>query len=172
MRRAIDPDRRFTCEELKQKVGEELGVSAWFTVTQELITRFGESTCDLDWVHLDPERAARNTPFGGTIAFGFWTLAMLTYFSHEIGMWPRDVDYALNYGLEGVRWVSPVPVGARIRNRCRLLDFEERGENRYLIRTSNTLELEGSERPALVAEWLGLFLAQGEVAQARPEPRG
>ncbi len=83
---------------------------------------------------------------------------MLTHFSHQIGMWPSDVEYALNYGLERVRWVAPVPIGSRIRNRCRLVSFEEREASKFMIRTSNTIELEGSERPALVAEWLGLFL--------------
>jgi acyl dehydratase len=150
--------REFTCEEMKVRVGQELGVSDWLLVTQKMIDQFSESTRDPDWIHVNPERAARETPFGGTIAFGFWTLSMLTHFSHQIGMWPKDVEYALNYGLESVRWVAPVPVGARIRNRCVLKSFEERDAGRFMIRTANTVELEHSERPALVAEWLGLFL--------------
>jgi acyl dehydratase len=153
--------RQFTCAEMKEQVGEELGVSDWLLVTQDLIDKFSESTRDPDWIHVDPERAARETPFGGTIAFGFWTLSMLTHFSHQIGMWPKEVEYALNYGLDRVRWVAPVPVGALIRNRCRLISFEERDPGRFMIRTANTLELEGSERPALVAEWIGLFLTEG-----------
>jgi acyl dehydratase len=154
-------ERKFTCEQMKQQVGRELGVSSWLEVSQDMITKFGESTLDLDWIHLDPERAARHTPFGGTIAFGFWTLSMLTHFSHEIGMWPIDADYALNYGLERVRWIAPVPMGSRIRNRCHLLSFEPRREEQFMVRTSNTIEVEGSERPALVAEWLGMFVKSG-----------
>jgi len=151
-------DHKLSCAQMAAKIGEELGVSDWLLVTQQLIDRFSDSTLDPDWIHIDPQRAARDTPFGGTIAFGFWTLSMLTHFSHQIGMWPNDVEYALNYGLERVRWVAPVPIGSRIRNRCRLVGFEEREAGKFMIRTSNTIELEGSERPALVAEWLGLFL--------------
>ncbi len=138
--------------------GVELGVTAWFTVEQELMNGFSAATKDDDWIHLDPKRADAEAGLGGTIAFGFWTLSMLTYFSHEIGMWPSDIGYGLNYGLDKVRWINPVPVGSRIRNRCLLLDFEERGDGKFLIRTSNTMEIEGHERAALVAEWLGLFI--------------
>jgi acyl dehydratase len=148
----------YTCEEMRLRIGEELGVSDWLTVSQPMIDQFSESTLDPDWIHVDPGRAARETPFGGAIAFGFWTLSMLTHFSHEIGMWPKDVEYALNYGLDRVRWLNPVPVGARIRNRCVLLALEDRGDDRVLIRTSNSIEIEGQERPALVADWLGLFV--------------
>jgi acyl dehydratase len=162
--------RRFTCAELGTMVGEELGVTPWVTITQEMITKFGESTNDLDWIHLDPERAARETPYGGSIAFGFWTLSMLTYFSHQIGMWPTDIDYALNYGLDKVRWVAPAPVGARIRNRCKLLSFKTRAADQFMIRTLNEVELEGSERPAVVAEWLGVFVRKAaEAGEAERE---
>lgn len=151
-------ERKYTCSDLIKMKGLELGVSQWLTVTQELMRGFGESTKDDDWLHLDPVRAASETSFGGTIAFGFWTLSMLTHFSHEIGMWPSDIGYGLNYGLDRVRWISPVPVGSRIRNRCVLIRFDERDEGQFLIRTSNTIEIEGKERPALLAEWLGLFV--------------
>lgn len=163
-------DRKLSCAQMAAKIGEELGVSDWLLVTQQLIDRFSDSTLDPDWIHIDPQRAARDTPFGGTIAFGFWTLSMLTHFSHQIGMWPSDVEYALNYGLERVRWVTPVPIGSRIRNRCRLVSFEGRGASKFMIRTSNTIELEGSERPALVAEWLGLFLTV--AGDSPPTPTG
>jgi acyl dehydratase len=163
-------DTKLTCAEMKRKVGETLGVTSWVEVTQELITKFGESTRDLDWIHLDPERAAKETPYGGTIAFGFWTLSMLTYFSHDVGMWPSDIDYGLNYGLERVRWMSPVRVGSRIRNRCELLAFEERGDDQVQIRTLNTIEIEGADKPALVAEWLGLFLRTPAALAAGGEP--
>ena len=155
-------ERRYTCDDLMRMKGSELGISQWLTVKQDLIDGFGKSTQDNDWLHLDPERAGKETPYGGTIAFGFWTLAMLTHFSHEIGMWPSDITYGLNYGLDRVRWISPVPVGSRIRNRCVLTGFDARGEGRYLIRTANTIEIEGKDRPALLAEWLGLFVRSTE----------
>lgn len=151
-------ERKYTCRDLMGMQGSELGVSDWLTVDQERINGFGASTLDDDWLHLDPARARAEAGFDGTIAFGFWTLSMLTYFSHQLGMWPSDIGYGLNYGLEKVRWINPVPVGSRIRNRCVLLDFAEREKNRFLIRTSNTVEIEGQDRPALVAEWLGLFI--------------
>lgn len=158
---------RYTVEEMLQRVGAELGVSDWLVVEQAMIDGFGRSTKDMEWLHVDPERAAREGPYGGAIAFGFWTLSMLTYFSHEIGMWPDDVAYGLNYGLDRVRWLNPVPVGSRIRMRCTLADFEDRGDNRYLIRTSNVVEMEDL-RPVLIAEWLGLFVQNG--ADLEPQP--
>jgi acyl dehydratase len=147
-----------TFEEMLTRIGSELGVSSWLQVDQPLIDGFGRATKDMDWLHVDPKRARAEGPYGGTIAFGFWTLSMLTHFSHEIGMWPSDVAYGLNYGLERVRWLHPVKVGSRIRMRCTLLDLKDRGNDRFLIRTSNQLEIEGVSRPALVAEWLGMFV--------------
>jgi acyl dehydratase len=151
-------ERNHTCKDLMNMRGAELGVSQWIVADQQLMNGFGASTKDDDWLHLDPRRAAQETEFGGTIAFGFWTLSMLTHFSHDVGMWPSDIGYGLNYGLDRVRWINPVPVGSRIRNRCMLLSFDERSEGKFLIRTSNTVEIEGQERPALSAEWLGLFI--------------
>lgn len=158
-----------TIEDLHRRIGFEIGTSNWMEVDQELIDSFAHSTKDMDWMHIDPDRAARDGPYGGTIAFGFWTLSMLTHFSHEIGMWPADVAYGLNYGIERVRWITPVRVGARIRMQCKLLDIEDRGDERFLIRTDNTLEIEGEERPALVAEWLGMFVrGAGETSSLTP----
>lgn len=147
-----------TFDELLASIGAELGVSNWLRVDQSLIDGFGHATKDMDWLHVDPVRAKAEGPYDGTIAFGFWTLSMLTHFSHEIGMWPKDVAYGLNYGLERVRWLHPVKVGSRIRMRCTLLDLKDRGNDRFVIRTRNQLEIEGVSRPALVAEWLGMFV--------------
>lgn len=148
--------RRYLMSDMPGLIGQELGVSDWLEVTQDLVSGFGASTLDLDWMHIDPERAARESPFGGTIAFGFWTLSMLTHFSHNLGMWPQDTAFGLNYGLDRVRWINPVKIGARIRMRCTLHGFEPRDDGGYLIRTNNVVELE-DERPALVADWLGVF---------------
>lgn len=158
---------RYTVDEMLGRVGAELGVSDWLTVDQGLIDGFGRSTLDMEWLHVDPERATQEGPYGGPIAFGFWTLSMLTHFSHEIGMWPTDVAYGLNYGLDRVRWLNPVPVGARIRMRCTLSDFEARGDGRFLIRTTNVVEM-ADLRPALIAEWLGLFVQAGLDLEPQP----
>lgn len=167
---------RYTLEDMRGRVGTELGVSDWLDVEQPMIDEFARSTKDLDRLHVNPTWAARETPYGGTIAFGFWTLSMLTHFSHEVGMWPIDVAYALNYGLDRVRWIHPVRVGARIRMRCTLAELSSRDDNRLLIRTSNLVEIEGETRPALTAEWLGLFVPHepqpggGESQGSHPAP--
>jgi acyl dehydratase len=151
----------YTVREMRTRLGSELGVSDWMLVEQPMIDEFAHSTKDLDQLHVNPAWAARETPYGGTIAFGFWTLSMLTHFSHEVGMWPVDVAYALNYGLDRVRWIHPVKVGSRIRMRCTLAELAERDDGRLLIRTNNLIEIEGESRPALTAEWLGLFILEG-----------
>jgi len=149
---------RHTLQDLRDLVGAELGVSGWLRVEQSVIDEFARSTKDLDDLHVNPDWAARETPYGGTIAFGFWTLSMLTHFSHEVGMWPTDVAYALNYGLDRVRWIHPVKVGGRIRMRCSVAELTQRGDGRVLIRTHILIEIEGESRPALTADWLGLFV--------------
>lgn len=159
---------RYTLQEMRALVGSEIGVSGWLKVEQPMIDEFARSTKDLDWLHVNPAWAARETPYGGTIAFGFWTLSMLTHFSHEVGMWPTDVAYGLNYGLDRVRWVHPVKVGSRIRMRCTLTELSERGDGRLLIRTSNLVEIESETRPALTAEWIGLFIPEGMAPDAAP----
>lgn len=156
----------YTVEDMRSRVGSELGVSDWLKVEQPMIDEFARSTKDPDQLHINPAWAARETPYGGTIAFGFWTLSMLTYFSHEVGMWPTDVAYALNYGLERVRWIQPVKVGARIRMRCTLAELAERGKGRMLIRTDNIIEIEDEARPALSAVWLGLFIPETASSEA------
>jgi acyl dehydratase len=168
----------YTVQDMRARVGSVLGVSAWLQVEQPMIDEFAQSTKDLDRLHVNPAWAARETPYGGTIAFGFWTLSMLTHFSHEVGMWPVDVAYALNYGLDRVRWIHPVKVGARIRMHCTLAELADRDDGRLLIRTNNFIEIEGESRPALTAEWLGLFIlddagsggASVPNAQRAPEP--
>ncbi len=148
------------CESIASFYGESAHASDWFTVTQEMIDQFGESTGDTDWLHTDPERAKKESPFGGTIAFGFWTISMLTFFCRQtFGKdYPDGVLYGLNYGFDRIRMISPVPVGSRIRNQMRLLNVEDRGEGRFLVKTENRVELEGVQKPAMIAEWLCLFV--------------
>jgi acyl dehydratase len=135
-------------------------VSAWVEVEQEAIDRFAEATRDPDWMHVDPERARRDGPFTGTIAFGFWTLSMLTYLTRSTlgGEYPPGVRYGFNYGLDRVRLMAPVPVGSRIRDRFRVLDVEDRGDGRFLVRTENRIEIEGETKPAMIATWLGMLV--------------
>ncbi len=143
-------------EEMQGYVGREIAVTDWILITQERVTHFAAVTDDPDWMHIDQVRAAAG-PVGQTIAQGFLTLSLLTYFSHQANYLPADIAHAFNYGLDRVRWITPVKVGARIRNRVVLSALEPRSGNRYLLTTSNTIEVEGEARPAMVARWLGLL---------------
>ena len=149
-----------TIETIRSYYGEGDRVSDWFTVAQSLIDKFGESTRDSDWLHTDPERAKRDSPFGGTIAFGFWTLSMLTYFVRQTqgGDYPPGALFGLNYGFDRVRLMAPVPVGSRIRCRSRFVGVQEREPGRYLVKTEQAIEVEGTGKPALVAEWLVMLV--------------
>jgi len=143
-------------EDLQEFVGRELAVSDWIHITQEQVNAFASATRDMDWMHVDPARA-RSGPVGQTIAQGFLTLALLTYFSHAGRFIPADVEYAFNYGIDRVRWMTPVKVGASIRNRTHLIDLQPREPDGWLIKTKNTVEILGEDKPAMVAEWLGLL---------------
>lgn len=139
---------------LRQCVGEEVGVSDWITIDQARIDRFAEATGDHNWVHVDPERAAQG-PFGKTIAHGFLTLSLLpliTNTSITIG----NVKLGLNYGLNKVRFPTPVPVDSRVRGRMRLKEMEEvapvGGNPGYQITFEVTVECEGATKPACIAE--------------------
>lgn len=143
-------------ESITSFYGDNARTSDWFLVEQSMIDKFGEATADSDWMHTDPERAKRDSPFGGTIAFGFWTVSMMTYFGRQIMQrpYPGDALYGLNYGFDRVRLMSPVPVGSRIRCHMRLLDVHDKDNGRYLVKTEYTIEVENVEKPAMVAEWL------------------
>lgn len=146
---------QLTLATLQDYRGEELGVSEWVTIDQERIDRFAECTGDRQWIHVDVEKA-RSGPFGGTIAHGYLTLALLAETSHEAWWGPLGLKAAVNYGLDKVRFLAPVKAGARVRNRVKLVAVEDRGEGRQLITTENTIEIEGSDKPALVAITLAL----------------
>ncbi len=147
-------------ETIKTFYGEEARTSDWFLVEQSMIDKFGEATGDSDWIHTDPERAKRDSPFGGTIAFGFWTVSMMTYFGRQIMKqdYPGDALYGLNYGFDRVRLMTPVPVGKRIRCHIRLINVEERGADRYLVKSEYQIEVEGNSKPAMIAEWLFMLV--------------
>ena len=144
---------------IDQFVGRELGVSDWITVDQERINQFAECTGDKQWIHVDVERARRESPFGTTIAHGFLTLSLLPMLQSSLGIVPAGVKAALNYGLDRVRFVTPVKVGSRIRDRVTLVAAEDKGGGRTLITTRQTVEIEGEDKPAMVADTLTMLLA-------------
>jgi len=150
-------------------IGKEIAVTPWFAVEQAQIDQFADATHDHDWMHIDPARAKAESPFGGTIAFGFQTLSMLSHFSHLAGLWPEGAAYGINYGLERVRFLAPVRAGARIRARFVLAGFEPRDDGGYRMSCDATIEIEDERRPAMVARWLGLFYPAEAEGPAAPE---
>lgn len=149
----------YRVETLGDFVGRELGVSDWVVVDQQRIDVFAECTGDRQWIHVDVERAKRESPFGGTIAHGYLTLSLLASLAMEIGIVPKDASAGLNYGLDKVRFMTPVKAGARVRNRVTLESAESKGGGRVLVKTMNTLEIEGEDKPALVAQTLAMLIA-------------
>lgn len=149
----------YRVETLGDFVGRELGVSDWVVVDQQRIDVFAECTGDRQWIHVDVERAKRESPFGGTIAHGYLTLSLLASLAMEIGIVPKDASAGLNYGLDKVRFMTPVKAGARVRNRVTLESAENKGGGRVLVKTMNTLEIEGEDKPALVAQTLAMLIA-------------
>jgi acyl dehydratase len=138
-------------EEVKAHIGQELGVSEWQTVTQEKIDRFAEVTGDDQWIHVDPQRA-KESPFGGTIAHGYYTLSLAPRFSYDMFKF-EGFAFGLNYGLNRVRFPSPMPVGDRVRMRAKLMAVEDIPGGAQ-ITTELTFEREGGEKPVCVAESL------------------
>src|SRR3954464_1756575 len=150
-----------TLDEIRARVGEEVGVSDWILVDQARIDTFAEVTEDRQFIHVDPEAAAR-TPFGGTIAHGFLTLSLLSRMAAEATFVPEDVKMAVNYGFDRVRFLAPVKSGKRVRGRFTLDSVDEKAPGQLLFRYTVTVEIEGEEKPALAAAWLGLLFIQGD----------
>ena len=146
-----------TLDEIRARVGEEIGVSGWLAVDQARIDAFADSTEDRQFIHLDPEAAAR-TPFGGTIAHGFLTLSLLSRLASEAMLLPDNLKMVVNYGLDRVRFLAPVRSGRRIRGRFVLDSVEEKAPGQVLMRHVVTVEIEGEDRPALTAVWLTLLI--------------
>lgn len=146
-----------TYEQLRAMQGQELGVSDWTVIDQARIDQFAECTGDRQWIHTDPELARRRSPFRTTIAHGYLTLSIIGCLSQAMGIIPENTQAAFNYGLNRVRFLAPVRAGSRVRLRVRLLAMEDKGPGQYLMTVANTIEIEGEERPALVAETLAMF---------------
>jgi len=147
-----------TLSSLRERVGQELGVSDWVTIDQARINTFASCTGDHQWIHVDIERAKRESPYRGPVAHGYLTLALLAPLSMQIGVIPKDAAAGLNYGIDKVRFLAPVPAGVRVRLRVVLAGVEPREGGQVVMRTQNTLEMEGSEKPALIAETLALLI--------------
>ncbi|MBO6774915.1 MAG: MaoC family dehydratase [Marinibacterium sp.] len=139
-------------------IGTEVGVSKWYTVDQKMIDEFAETTIDTQWIHVDPERAAQETPFGGAIAHGFLTLALASRMAYDCFEMLPGQAMGINYGFEKLRFLSPVLAGSRVRGRFELKDVKLRSETELLRTNILTIDIEGQEKPALVAEWLGLAI--------------
>lgn len=147
--------------ELKAMAGNFQATSSWVNVTQEMIDAFAEATADHQFIHVDPVRAKAETPFGGTIAHGFLTLSLLSAMAYEALPKPAEAVMGINYGFDKIRFLSPVPAGARVRAQFRLVECDERKPGEMLSRYAVTVEIEGADAPALVADWLGLAILGG-----------
>ena len=150
-------EKRLSLRKLKAMAGREVGLSDWFTVTQERINAFAGATEDRQWIHVDPERAAAS-PLGGTVAHGFLLLSLVPFFNFSNEVFAGRFRMAVNYGLDRVRFPHPVRAGSRVRNRAVLKKIEKRGFRRVLVTVENTLEVEGAAKPAMVADVLGLIV--------------
>ena len=143
--------------ELPSLIDQEVGLSRWITVDQARIDAFAHTTEDEQFIHVDPERA-RATPFGGTIAHGFLTLSLVSAMSYD-ALPPLDgFEMGFNYGCDRLRFLAPVPAGSRVRGRFKLLSADDKGQGRWLLKHEITIDIEGSDKPAAVAEWLGMHV--------------
>ena len=141
---------------MESQIGQEVGVSNWITVDQAMIDQFADVTHDNQWIHIDPARAASETPFGGTIAHGFLSLSLASRFAYDcFNMAPGQV-MGINYGFNKLRFLNPVKAGSRLRGRFTMKTVTQRNATDLLRETALTVEIEGAATPALVADWLGL----------------
>ncbi|MEP1765174.1 MAG: MaoC family dehydratase [Sulfitobacter sp.] len=140
----------------KALIGTEVGVSNWITVDQAMIDDFAKTTHDMQWIHVDPARAKAETPFGGSIAHGFLTLSLASRFAYDCFEMEAGQSMGINYGMNKLRFLKPVVAGSRLRGRFTLQSVTPKGPTGMLRENLLTVEIEGEETPALIAEWLGL----------------
>jgi len=146
-----------TIEQIRSRIGEEVGVSGWIAIHQVRIDAFAEATEDRQFIHVDPAAAA-DGPFGGTIAHGFLLLSLLPRMGAEAMLIPEGMKVGINYGLDRVRFLAPVRSGRRVRGRFSLDSVEEKAPGQWLLRHNVSVEIEEEEKPALAALWLTLIL--------------
>ena len=145
-----------TLDEIRGKVGQSVGVSDWIEVGQDRIDQFADATDDHQFIHVDQE-LAKQMPFGGTIAHGFLSLSLLSRMAADVMLVPDMTKMAFNYGLDRVRFLAPVRSGKRVRGHFTLDGADEKAPGQLLLKHSVTVEIEGEEKPALTAQWLGLI---------------
>ena len=143
-------------EKLVDYVGKEIGTSEWFEVDQERINHFADTTLDHQFIHVDPEKA---TPlFGSTIAHGFLSLSLIPHLTSQAVLAPENLKHVFNYGLDKVRFINPVNVGSKVRTLSKVVSVDDKGDGRYLMKTEITMEIDGVDKPAFVAESLSMFI--------------
>lgn len=145
-----------SADKIKTLVGKDNGTSEWVLIDQERINRFADATDDHQWIHVDIEKAKKG-PFGGPIGHGFLTLSLIPIFSKSAKYMPEGLKMSVNYGLNKVRFINPVPVGSRVRSKMVISAVEEKGAGRLLMTVTHTIEIEGQEKPACIAESLGML---------------
>jgi len=143
-------------EDFMKAGGRELGTSDWIKIDQKRINEFADVTLDHQFIHIDPEAAAK-TPFGGTVAHGFLSLSLLPYLMKDLVLTLPNVVMGVNYGFNSLRFLSPVPVNSKVRANVQVKEVVEKNPNQYLITYSVVLEIDGVVKPALVAEWLTML---------------
>ena len=148
-----------TPEAAKALVGSDLGTSDWLLIDQAKVNAFADVTGDHQFIHVDPEAAAK-TPFGGPIAHGFLTLSLTAALQPANSIVLQGIKMGINYGCDKLRFLQPVRVGKRVRVRGKLLGIEDKGGGRYLLRNETTVEIEGEDKPALIAEWLTMVMVR------------
>ncbi len=144
-------------EKLKTMIGQDNGISDWVLIDQAKVNLFADATDDHQWIHVDVEQAKKG-PFGGTIAHGFLILSLTPLFGSSGKYLPEGMKMVLNYGLNKVRFIAPVPVGSRVRSKMIISGVEEKDGGRILVTTTHTIEIEGQDKPACIAETLAMFM--------------
>jgi len=143
-------------DEIRARVGSEVGASPWIEITQADIDAFADVTGDRQFIHVDPAAAAR-TPFGGTVAHGFLTLSLLSQMAASVMYVPETLKMVVNYGFDKVRFIAPVRSGGRVRGRFALRRMDEKRPGQWQLLHAVTVEIEGEDKPALTADWIGLI---------------
>lgn len=149
--------RTIPSSELPSLAGTELEPSPWLKITQQRVDQFADATNDHQFIHVDPDKAAK-TPFGGPIAHGFLSLSLLSYMNEQVAVMPDNLVMGINYGSDKVRYLTPVRIGKRIRSRQTIVDVQEKRPGQWLMKTAVSVEIEGEDTPALIAELLTMLI--------------
>lgn len=153
--------KQVSIADLKTMIGVDLGVSDWIEIDQPMVDTFAKTTRDRQWIHVDVERAKRDSPYHAPIAHGYLTLSLVPAMNEQLQITPAGVDVVINYGLDKLRFLSPVKVGSRVRMHSKLISLEAKAPGQHLMKTLNTMEIEGEAKPAFVAETLMLLVDAG-----------